>query len=98
MLELTDLKFQEQNGVSRASARARLVHEPATSGQREVTSEQSWRFVAPIGPIEEQELRWYLESYSLWPIGVFMERAKRTEGQLPQWGLDLYQAVLGTEV
>ena len=36
VLELTDLKFHEQDGVRRASARARLVYEPATPGQREV--------------------------------------------------------------
>ncbi len=35
-LELTDLKFHEQDGVRRASARARLVYEPATPGQPEV--------------------------------------------------------------
>ena len=34
-LELTDLKFHEQDGVRRASARARLVYEPATPGQPE---------------------------------------------------------------
>ena len=44
VLELTDLKFHEQDGVRRASARARLVYEPATPGQREVASVQSWRF------------------------------------------------------
>ena len=33
VLELTDLKFHEQDGVRRASARARLVYEPATPGQ-----------------------------------------------------------------
>ncbi len=32
VLELTDLKFHEQEGVRRASARARLVYEPATKG------------------------------------------------------------------
>ena len=34
VLELTDLKFQEQDGVRRASARAGLVYEPATVGWR----------------------------------------------------------------
>jgi hypothetical protein len=32
VLELTDLKFHEQDGVKRASARARLVYEPAKQG------------------------------------------------------------------
>src|SRR5215475_6329881 len=49
LLELTDLKFHEQDGVRRASARARLVYEPATAGQPPVHSAQSWRLNAPIG-------------------------------------------------
>jgi hypothetical protein len=61
VLDLTDLKFHEHGGVRRASARARLVYEPATPGQLQVHSAQSWRFVAPLGPIEAEELRWYLE-------------------------------------
>ena len=51
VLELEDLKFHEQDGVRRASARARLIYEPATHGQPEVKSAQSWRLIAPIGPI-----------------------------------------------
>ena len=51
VLELTDLKFHEQDGARRASARARLVYEPATAGQPEVASAQSWRLIAPIGPM-----------------------------------------------
>jgi hypothetical protein len=75
VLELTDLRFHEHDGVRRASARARLVYEPATPGQREVTSAR-WRFVAPIGPIEAEELRWYLEKYAIWPSEYFRDRAE----------------------
>src|SRR6185369_8684402 len=71
VLELTDLKFHEQDGVRRASARARLVYEPATLGQPHVHSAQSWRLVAPIGPIEAGELSWYLEKYAIWPSQYF---------------------------
>jgi TIR domain-containing protein len=42
VLELTNLKFHEQDGVRRASARAQLVYEPATPGQPHVHSAQSW--------------------------------------------------------
>ncbi|MCY2996008.1 MAG: toll/interleukin-1 receptor domain-containing protein [Planctomycetota bacterium] len=38
VLELTDLKFHEQDGVRRAAARARLVYEPATPGQPRSTN------------------------------------------------------------
>src|SRR4051794_24152324 len=94
VLELTDLKFHEQDGVRRASARARLVYEPATPGQPEVTSTQNWRFVAPIGPIEAGELRWYLEKYAIWPSEYFRDRAKKVEENLAKWGHLLYDAAL----
>lgn len=94
VLELTDLTFHEQDGVRRASARARLVYEPATPGQREVSSAQSWRFVAPIGPIETEELRWYLEKYAVWPSEYFRDRARKVEENLVKWGQLLHQAAL----
>ena len=86
LLELTDLKFHEQDGIRRASARARLVYEPAAEGQREVKSEEQWRFIAPIGPIEAEELRWYLEKYAIWPSHYFSDRARKVEENLAKWG------------
>jgi hypothetical protein len=77
VLEITDLKFREHGGTRRASARARLVYEPATPGQPDVHSVQSWRFVAPLGPIEAEELRWYLEKYAIWPSEYFRDRARK---------------------
>ena len=57
VLELTDLRFHEQDGKRRASARASLLYQPATSGQREVGSAKAWRLIAPLGPIEMDDLR-----------------------------------------
>ena len=94
VLELTDFKFHEQDGVRRASARARLVYEPATPGQREVASDKSWRFIAPIGPIETAELRWYLEKYAIWPSHYFRNRARKVEENLVQWGRLLHEAAM----
>jgi tetratricopeptide (TPR) repeat protein len=94
VLELTDLKFHEQDGIRRPSARARLVYEPATRGQREVASEQPWRFIAPIGPIEAGELRWYLEKYAVWPSHYFRDRARKVEEDLVQWGRLLHDAAM----
>lgn len=94
VLELTDLKFHEQDGVRRASARARLVYEPATLGQPEVRSAQSWRLVAPMGPIEAEELRWYLEKYAIWPSHYFRDRARKVEENLEKWGKLLHQAAM----
>jgi tetratricopeptide (TPR) repeat protein len=93
VLEFTDLKFHQQDGVRRASARARLVYEPATPGQRHVHS-TLWRFVAPIGPIEADELRWYLEKYALWPSHYFRDRALKVEENLVKWGQLLQETVM----
>jgi tetratricopeptide (TPR) repeat protein len=94
VLELTDLKFHELEGVRRASGHARLVYEPATPGQRDVASEQSWRFIAPLGPIEVEELRWYLEKYAIWPSEYFRDRARKVEESLVKWGRLLHEAAL----
>ncbi len=94
VLELTDLGFQEHGGVRRASARARLVYEPATPGQPHVHSRESWRLVAPIGPIEVEDLRWYLEKYAVWPSHYFRDRAAKVEEDLGKWGELLYQAAM----
>jgi tetratricopeptide (TPR) repeat protein len=94
VLELTDLKFHEQDGVRRASARARLVYEPATPGQPDVHSAKTWRLVAPLGPIEAEELRWYLEGYAVWPSHYFRDRARKVEANLVRWGQLLHEAAL----
>lgn len=94
VLELTDLKFHEQDGVRRPSARARLVYEPATPGQPQVHSAQPWRLVAPIGPIEAEELRWYLEKYAIWPSHYFADRAHKVEVDLVRWGQQLHEVAM----
>jgi tetratricopeptide (TPR) repeat protein len=94
VLELSDLQFQERDGVRRATARARLIYEPATPGQPKVYSTQSWRLVVPIGPLEAGELRWYLEQYAIWPSPYFKSRAQQVEEKLVQWGRLLYGAAL----
>jgi hypothetical protein len=94
VLELSDLQFQERDGVRRATARARLIYEPATPGQPKVHSTQSWRLVAPTGPIEAGELRWYLEQYAIWPSPYFKSRARQVEEKLVQWGQQLHGAAL----
>jgi hypothetical protein len=97
VLELTDLKFHEQDGVRRASARARLVYEPANPKQEDTHSLQSWRLIAPIGPIEAEELRWYLEKYAVWPSEYFRARAEKVEANLVEWGKLLHQVAMPLE-
>jgi len=94
VLELTDLRFEEKDGVRRASAHARLIYEPATPGQPHVRSAERWRLVAPIGPIEAEELRWYLEKFAIWPSDYFRDRARNVEENLVKWGQLLHAAAL----
>jgi tetratricopeptide (TPR) repeat protein len=94
VLELTDLQFHERDGMRRATARARLIYEPATPGQPSVHSTRSWRLVAPTGPLEAGDLRWYLEQYAIWPSPYFKSRAQQVEEKLVQWGQQLYAAAL----
>lgn len=94
VLELSDLRFDEHNGVRRASARARLVHQPAQPGQPRVVSERTWRLTAPLGPIEGEELRWYLEKYAIWPSEYFRDRARKVEESLKAWGWLLHDAAM----
>ena len=57
-------------------------------------SSQRWHFVAPIGPIEANELRWYLEQYAVWPSRVFAPRAAKVEADLQRWGRSLHRLAL----
>jgi len=53
------------------------------------------QFASPLGIVETDELRWYLEVYPGWPLGVFRERAMGIEGRLRAWGDALFDATLG---
>jgi len=99
LLELSEPTLtRDEEGKEQLAARAELVYIPADlKAEREVKS-RPFRFTAPIGQIEQDELRWYLEQYLHWPVGLFQERAQRIEVQLPQWGQALFAAALGQEV
>lgn len=98
VLELSDLGFQvDANNVRRAQARARLIYDPADSGVRAVRSQQDWRLVAPIDPIEAGELAWYLEKYPIWPGEPYQARARQVERDLVAWGQRFYQAAMPGE-
>lgn len=58
-----------------SSLRACLVFHPADQAERPVEGDP-FRFVAPLGPIEAEDLAWYLERYSAWPSEHFQERAR----------------------
>lgn len=92
ILELIDPRIIEKDGVRRAEATAELSYIPADNG-RAIKSKR-YRFTAPLGPVELDDIRWYIERYFQWPSGVFKDRAIKTEEKLPQWGQNLYKAAL----
>jgi tetratricopeptide (TPR) repeat protein len=96
VLELSDLSVHEQDGMRRPAASARLVYESASPGQREVVSDR-WRLIAPLGPIEAEELRWYLERWPVWPNPVVADRARQVETNLIAWGKALHAVALPLE-
>ena len=99
-LKLSDPAITTEDGKQRVTATATLVYKPATLGVRDVESKR-FPVTAPFGPGKSEDwaddLRWYLESYYLWPTGVFQQRAQRIEAQLPQWGQELYNTAVGTK-
>jgi hypothetical protein len=78
-------------GRWRVSATAQLIYDPADPA-RPAAESREFDFTSPLGPIEADELRWYLEEYYRWPTAFFSERAKQIEARLPEWGRQLYDA------
>jgi hypothetical protein len=93
VLKLIDPAMDTSDGKRRATAVATLVYCPA-DGKPEVESRR-FQFTAPLGPIEADDLAWYLERYINWPSGIFQERALRIEAALPEWGRTLYDSMNG---
>ncbi len=96
ILKLTDPQIKEKDGLRRAGATAELIYVPADQKQRGISSRR-YRFTAPLGPVELDDIRWYIERYFQWPVGVFKDRAGKTEEDLSTWGQALYQAALSGE-
>ncbi|MGB2985831.1 MAG: CHAT domain-containing protein, partial [Phycisphaerae bacterium] len=92
-LKLNHLTLPTVGGERRAKATATLSYTPAPQGEPKVRS-SPYKFTAPLGPIEDEELTWYLERYAHWPVGVFAERAAKVIKNLPEWGGDLFEAAL----
>ncbi len=96
VLVIRDSLLRYERGMRRLTAKAELVFEPSHIAGAKVESKRFW-IEAPLGPIEADDLRWYLEEYYRWPIDLFLERAEDIEKKLPQWGQALYKMALGTE-
>ena len=91
ILELTDPAIAELDSARRATAVAKLTYTPPDASPK--VESKRYRFTAPLGPIEAEEIKWYLERYINWPTGLFQERAQRVVEALPRWGRLLYECV-----
>jgi tetratricopeptide (TPR) repeat protein len=91
VLELADPSISLSDGVRRAAATASLTYRPADGGPD--VDGKRYGFTAPLGPIEADDLTWYLERYINWPSGVFQERARAIEKNLPLWGEFLFKTL-----
>ena len=91
ILKLSEPRVETHDGKRRAKAKAQLIYQSADQAARKIES-AAYYFTAPLGPIENDDLRWYLEQFYLWPTSVFVERAQVIEAKLPQWGQELFHA------
>jgi tetratricopeptide (TPR) repeat protein len=92
VISFGDARIEESGGRRRAAGRFRLEHRPASGAG----SRSPWhQYESPLGPLEIEEIRWYLERYPGWPFGTFRERAAALEMKLPEWGRALYDLTLG---
>jgi len=97
ILELEEPELNSaENKATLLTAKAKLIYEPADKSKR-ASESAKFRFTAPIGVIELDDLRWYLEQYQIWPAGEFKKRAEKIAANLPEWGKRLYQASLNHE-
>jgi tetratricopeptide (TPR) repeat protein len=94
-LTLADPSIDRTGGKHRAAAVATLTFSPPDGTPR--VESRRFRFTAPLGPIEAEDLAWYLERYAHWPSGPFQDRARAVERKLPEWGQLLYAVVSDAE-
>ena len=89
VLELSFPTFDPHTERAAATAVLRCI----PSDEAPPIESPPYTFTAPIGPIETEEIAWYLERYVNWPRGVFDDRAMLVVESLPKWGRLIYDAV-----
>jgi tetratricopeptide (TPR) repeat protein len=85
---------QDEAGIIRRRVHGEVALELRLPGAEPTAPGEPAPFRAPVGTLEADELRWYLESFYLWPAEAFQERAAGIEANLPVWGKALWQTVL----
>ncbi|MGM0575210.1 MAG: CHAT domain-containing protein [Myxococcota bacterium] len=85
-------RWREEEGKRRVASDLEVVHKPHGASEG---AEDGLAFESPLGPVELERLRWYLETYPLWSFGRHLVDADQVENRLPEWGRALYDATLG---
>ena len=80
-----------EDNAERVDADVQMVYELDSVS---VAGSEAFAFIAPIGLLEAEDIKWYLESYYIWPVGLFKERAERIENNLSQWGEQLLSTLI----
>lgn len=79
-----------EDNTERVAADVQMVYELDSIS---VAASEAVTFVAPIGLLEAEDIKWYLESYYIWPVGLFKDRAERIEHNFSQWGGQLLESL-----
>lgn len=88
LLALEKPAMYTEGGVRRGMAQAKLEFHPAGGG--DAMESASFEFISPLGPIEADRLKWYIEEFPRYPfLERILERAAEVEKQIPGWGKSL---------
>ncbi len=92
LLALEKPAMYTEGGVRRGMAQAKLEFHPASGG--DAMESASFEFISPLGPIEADRLKWYIEEFPRYPfLERILERAAEVEKQIPGWGKSLLDAL-----
>jgi hypothetical protein len=53
-------------------------------------------FINPLSPADRAELRWYLEEFLRFPVGIYPDRARRVEEKMAEWGGAMFDHLFGS--
>src|SRR5262249_12919191 len=85
-----------------STGKLRVVHDPdrheltvQLAQGTDIQSAPPVAFSNPLSLADRAELRWYLEDYLRFPIGIYPDRALRVEEKMAGWGGAMFDALFG---
>ena len=52
-------------------------------------------FTDPLKPEDRADLRWYLEDYLKFPVGIYPDQARKVEAEMAEWGGRMFELLFG---